>query len=51
MQGSCDREDHDGPFDGPDSPLGRGNRRINHAVRMAVLSAMPVIMAVSIASG
>jgi hypothetical protein len=32
-----------GPFYGPDSPLGRGNRRINHAVRMAVLPAMPVI--------
>jgi hypothetical protein len=43
LQSSCDREDHEGPFDGPDSALGRGDRRINHAVRMAVLSAMPVI--------
>src|SRR5262249_24065324 len=45
LQGSGDRQEHEGPFDGPDVALRCCNRWIDHAMRVAVIVTVAMIMA------
>ena len=47
LQAGRDRKDHERPFDSPDARSCGGNRGVDDAVGVPVISAMPVIVAMS----
>jgi hypothetical protein len=51
LRGTGDRQDHERPFDGPDAARGGGDRRVDHAVSVAMDMTIVVVMIVPVVVG